>query len=78
MTSRRKVKKPGKGRDPRAAGRALAKKKGNGYMAKLAQRGGDAVRSKYGIDYFREISRRGVERRRLIREAGLKALGDKK
>lgn len=75
MTNRR-PKKNGP-TNQREAQKALVKKHGKGYMAELARRGGTATRDKRGPDFFREISRKGVERRRQIREAGLRALEGK-
>jgi len=77
MTNRRKPKRDGEPQGPtnqRSAGKALAKKKGKGYMGKLAKRGGDATREKYGPDFYREIGRKGVESRKRIYEAGKAAI----
>ncbi len=40
------------------------------------RKGGSTTKARYGVEHFRELSRKAHEAKRLIREAGIKALAE--
>jgi hypothetical protein len=52
----------------RMGGNAVVAKHGVKHMKKIAKRSRRAVEKKYGADFYKELSRKGVEARRIKRE----------